>query len=114
MAEFPPVDPRAAGAADAHPEVARIHGAPVSTWTRTVRMTCVEKGVAHELVLTRPGDAPDHPFGRIPTLELGGVVLFESLAIIGHLDEACPGPSLQPPGVDERARMRTWMSLCAD
>ena len=40
--------------------------------------------------------------------------MVESLAITGHLDEAFPGPSLQPQGHAERARMRTWMGLCGD
>ncbi|HEX4345501.1 MAG TPA: glutathione S-transferase family protein [Solirubrobacteraceae bacterium] len=95
----------------------RIHGHSVSTWTRTVQMTCLEKGIAHELVAIVPGsDGPRalHPFRRIPVVEIGDVVVFETLAITGHLDEAFDGPALQPAGLAARTRMRTWMGLCAD
>lgn len=95
----------------------RIYGVPVSTWTRTVRMVCIEKGIEHELVpVARASDEHRrlHPFARYPVLEVGGTAIFESLAIAGYLDEAFPGPALQPEGVAARTRMRTWMSVCAD
>jgi glutathione S-transferase len=99
-----------------HPGV-RIHGHPISTWVRTVRMTCIEKDIDHELVRIAYGSAEHralHPFGRIPIVEIGETVIFETLAISGHLDEAFPGAALQPEGHAARARMRTWMGLCAD
>jgi glutathione S-transferase len=95
----------------------RIHGYPVSTWTRTVRMTCIEKGIEYELVPVAVGTAEHallHPFMRMPILETGGMTIVETLAITGYLDEAFPGPPLQPEGHAERARMRTWMGLCSD
>jgi glutathione S-transferase len=95
----------------------RIHGHPISTWVRTVRMTCIEKHIDHELVRIAYGSAEHralHPFGRIPIIEYGETVIFETLAITGHLDEAFPGPALQPEGHAARARMRTWMGLCTD
>ena len=98
------------------PEV-RIYGVPVSTWTRTVRMVCIEKGIEHELVpVARASDEHRrlHPFARYPVVELGDTVLFESLAIVGHLDEAFPEPPLQPDGTAARTRMRMWMSVCGD
>lgn len=98
------------------PEV-RIYGVPVSTWTRTVRMVCIEKGVEHELVpVARASDEHRrlHPFARYPVVELGDAVIFESLAIVAHLDEAFPEPPLQPAGAAQRTRMRTWMSVCGD
>lgn len=95
----------------------RIYGVARSTWTRTARMVCVEKGIAHELVpVARASDEHRglHPFARYPVLAIGETAIFESLAIAGYLDEAFPGRSLQPAGAAERARMRTWMSVCAD
>ncbi len=41
-------------------------------------------------------------------------MLIESLAIIGYLDEAFPGPTLQPDDAVGRARMRTWIGVCGD
>jgi glutathione S-transferase len=95
----------------------RIHGYAISTWTRTVHMTCIEKGIDHELVPVPYGTAEHgtlHPFRRIPILEIDGTMIFECLAITGHLDEAFPGPALQPASQAARIRMRTWMSLCSD
>jgi glutathione S-transferase len=95
----------------------RIYGYPVSTWTRTARMTCIEKGIAYELVAVDYGSEAHgelHPFRKMPVLEVDGLVVVESLAVTGYLDEAFPGPSLQPADVVARARMRTWMGVCAD
>jgi glutathione S-transferase len=50
----------------------RIYGYPVSTWTRTAWMTCIEKGIEHELVPIAYGSdehAALHPFMRIPIIE---------------------------------------------
>jgi glutathione S-transferase len=96
---------------------ARIHGYPISTWTRTARMVCIEKGIRYELVpVDYGGEAHGemHPFRRMPILEVGGLFVIESLAVTGYLDEAFPGPALQPEDVVARARMRTWMGICAD
>lgn len=95
----------------------RIHGYPVSTWTRTLRMTCVEKGLAYELVPVPYGSEEHgalHPFRRIPILEVGETVIFETLAATGYVDEAFDAPSLQPADVLGRAAMRTWMGVCGD
>ena len=96
---------------------ARIYGYSISTWTRTVQMTCIEKGIDHELVPIAYGSAEHaalHPFMRIPVLEVDGATITETLAITGYLDEAFPGPSLQPGDAQDRTRMRMWMSLCGD
>jgi glutathione S-transferase len=95
----------------------RIHGYPISTWTRTLRMTCVEKELAYELVPVRYGSEGHgtlHPFRRMPILEVGETIIFETLAATGYVDEAFAGPSLQPADVDQRAAMRTWMGVCGD
>ena len=95
----------------------RIHGYPVSTWTRTLRMTCAEKGLAYELVPVRYGSEEHgalHPFRRMPILEIGETAIFESLAATGYIDEAFDGPSLQPTDPIGLATMRTWMGICGD
>jgi glutathione S-transferase len=45
----------------------------------------------------------------MPILEVG-----ETLAATGYVDEAFPGPSLQPGDVAGRTAMRTWMGVCGD
>lgn len=94
-----------------------IHGYLVSTWTRTVCMTSIEKGVEYELVPIAYGSADHaavHPFSRIPVLEHDGRIVTEGLAITGYIDEAFEGPALQPVDLDGRTRMREWLSQCAD
>lgn len=95
----------------------RIHGYPLSTWTRTLRMTCAEKGLAYELVPVRYGSEEHgalHPFRRMPILKVGPTVIFETLAATGYIDEAFDGPALQPVDPAARAAMRTWMGVCGD
>jgi glutathione S-transferase len=54
---------------------------------------------------------PDHlarnPFGKIPTYEEGGLVLFESGAIVLHIADRYPG--LWPDDANARARAIAWM-----
>jgi glutathione S-transferase len=95
----------------------RIHGYPISTWTRTLRMTCVEKGLDYELVPVPYGSEEHgalHPFRRMPILQIGERVIFETLAATGYVDEAFDGPALQPADPVGRAAMRTWMGVCGD
>lgn len=55
--------------------------------------------------------APEHkalqPFGQIPTYEAGGLVLFESGAIVLNIAETYPG--LLPSEPEARARAISWM-----
>ncbi len=94
-----------------------IHGFAQSTYVRTARMACVEKGVGHELVpLDFRSDAHRalHPFLRMPVMKDGDVLLFESLAIVTYLDESRDGPALQPADLLGRARMLAWVTASTD
>ena len=94
-----------------------IHGFAQSTYVRTARMTCIEKGVAHTLVpLDFRSDAHRalHPFGRMPIMRDGDLVLFETLAIAFYLDETRDGPALQPADPPGRARMLAWITAATD
>jgi glutathione S-transferase len=57
--------------------------------------------------LKEPAHLARHPFGQIPTYEEGGLVLFESGAIVLHLAQRHAG--LLPAGADARARASAWM-----
>ena len=91
-----------------------IHGLAPSSYTRTVRMACWEKGLSHEL---RPADlrADDypqiHPFRKVPALDHGPVRIYETTAILRYLDDRFDGPSLTPAAPVERAAMETWLSV---
>ena len=96
-----------------------LFGAEYSVYTRIVRLVLEEKGVpyAFEAVDIFAQDGPPdgyldrHPFARIPAFEHDGFKLYEAGAITRYVDEAFPGPVLQPDGTEPRARMSQIMSI---
>lgn len=52
-----------------------------------------------------------NPQGLIPTLEINGQVLVQSMAIIEYLDETQPTPALLPSDPFERARIRALAQI---
>jgi maleylacetoacetate isomerase len=54
-----------------------------------------------------------NPQGLVPALEIDGLVLTQSLAIIEYLDETRPAPALLPAGPAARARVRSLAQLVA-
>jgi len=95
------------------PTVEIIGFAP-STYVRTVRMACEEKGVPYELKSAAP-HSPEvlaiHPFGKIPVLRHGDFELCESKAIATYLDKAFAGPPLFPEDPRSAALAEQWVSL---
>ncbi len=96
-----------------------IYGIEASTYVRTARMACEEKGVAYELdsggftgpeSLKSPEHLALHPFGKVPALRHGDALLYETSAIIRYIDEAFDGPVLQPIKPLGRAHMEQWIS----
>ena len=57
--------------------------------------------------MKEPANLARHPFGQIPTWEEGGLVLFESGAIVLHIAERHAG--LLPEDTNARARAVAWM-----
>jgi glutathione S-transferase len=99
-----------------------IIGFDPSTYTRSVRMACVEKDVPYELTsngMTGPGDLKSepflahNPFGLIPVLRHGDVTLFETMAICRYIDRAFDGPPLVPADTLGEAIMEQWASALA-
>lgn len=90
-----------------------LYGNPLSTYTRTARLAFEEKGVAYAL---EPVDhqAPEyrqiHPFGKIPAMRHGSLLLYETMAITKYVDAAFDGPPLQPSDLASRAVMNQWIS----
>ncbi|HXV25361.1 MAG TPA: glutathione S-transferase family protein [Alphaproteobacteria bacterium] len=91
-----------------------LYGSPISTYVRTVRMTLAEKNVSYELVdgwPDHPEIAKRQPFGKIPAFRHGDFELYETPAIVRYVDEAFPGPRLQPEDAKARARMAQILSV---
>ncbi len=85
-----------------------------SPFARKVRIAIAEKHVPCEKVLLdlSKGEnrTPEYlrlnPHGRVPTLVVDGIPLYESTAIVEYLNEAFPNPPLLPKSQIERARIR--------
>ena len=95
----------------------RLHYAP-GTAAMAPHATLAEIGVPYELVLVerdadgRPSDEylALNPWGKIPTLEDGDLVLTESAAICLHLADTFPETELAPPlGTRERSELYRWL-----
>ena len=52
----------------------KLYGFPQSTYVRTARLACEEKGVAYEIVPSQPDSSENlavHPFGKVPAMSHG-------------------------------------------
>lgn len=96
-----------------------VYGARYSVYVRIVLLALTEKGIAHDVVevdVFAEGGPPAehfarHPFGKIPAFAHDDVQLYEAAAIARYVDEAFPGPSLQPADPYKRARMAQAIGL---
>ncbi|MEH6627298.1 MAG: glutathione S-transferase family protein [Motiliproteus sp.] len=96
-----------------------IIGTPISHYVQTVILTCEEKGVPYRLVV-EGHDTPEvlrsvehrhwHPFAKIPAIEHGGMILYETSAICRYIDLVFAGKSLVPEEPLIAARMEQWIS----
>ena len=98
----------------------KLHYNPLSTFSRRVLIAFAEKQIPHELVVVDMA-ARQHrqqpylslnPYGRVPTLEEDGFVLFELTAILNYLEAIRPAPPLVPGDVRGRALVDMHMKLC--
>ena len=95
-----------------------LFGLSYSVYTRIARLVLEEKGVGYrfqEVDVFAASGVPSehlgrHPFGRIPVLDHDGFMLYETGAITRYVDEAFPGPALQPAAPARRARMNQMIS----
>ncbi len=96
----------------------KLYSAVNSTFSRRARIALREKGVTVEEVETDAAarKTPEYrslnPYGRIPTLVDGQVVLYESTAILEYLEARFPEPPLVPHDPADRARVVMYVKLC--
>ncbi|MCW5620234.1 MAG: glutathione S-transferase family protein [Burkholderiales bacterium] len=96
-----------------------LYGLARSVYTRIARLALEEKSVDYaleEVEIFSAAGVPEqhlerHPFGRIPTFVHGTFRLYETVAITRYIDEAFPGPSLQPAEPETRGQMTQIMSV---
>jgi glutathione S-transferase len=98
----------------------KLHYHPFSTYSRRVRIALIEKNIPADLVevdmVARAHRSPAYlalnPYGRVPTLEEDGFVLYESTAILEYLEATHPQPPLVPADARGRALVSMHMKLC--
>ncbi len=88
-----------------------VHGVPGSPYVQTALLGLEEKRASWRLAPLELGGhlAPEHmarhPFARMPVLEHGDLVLYETQAILRYLDRIFPEPPLTPTDPRSEARM---------
>ena len=90
-----------------------LYGPPQSTYVRTARMACEEKGVAYTLEaveLKSEAHLALHPFGKVPVMRHGEVLLYETKAICSYIDANFDGPALQPRHPGPLGLSEQWIS----
>ena len=97
----------------------KIYGHPWSINTRKTLMTLAEKKQPAELVLVmlpkgeqkQPEHLARHPFAKVPVLEIGDFVLYETRAINRYLDHKLGGVPLMPSSAEAVARVDQWTNV---
>ncbi len=84
-------------------------------YVQRAAIVLAEKGVPFARKTIDLANKPDwfkalSPLGKVPLLQVGEAVLFESAAIVEYLDET-HGPRLHPTDPLTRAQHRGWMEL---
>ena len=89
-----------------------LYGFDGSTYVRTLRCVLARKGIAYDQVpvnvlageTRQPEHLARHPFGKVPVLDIDGMRLGETDAIVRYLEERNPEPAMFP--ADARARAK--------
>jgi glutathione S-transferase len=97
----------------------RLLGLHISVYTRIAQLALEETALDYRFdevdIFADAGPPADYlalnPFGTIPCLLHGELVLYETTAITRYIDEICHGTSLQPDVPAERARMNQIISV---
>lgn len=91
-----------------------IHGTIISTYSRIVQTVAEEAGISWTITGTPAGSVENrsrHPFRKVPTVEIDGLNLYESVAICQYIDSAHNGGALQPDDHAARAEMDRWIAV---
>jgi glutathione S-transferase len=92
-----------------------VYGFPHSSFVHIVQLVLNHKEVPytfHDLEpdMGSPKHLALHPFDRVPILQEGDFILYETSAIAAYLEERLPTPRLYPDTIEGRALMNQWIS----
>ena len=90
-----------------------VIGDPSSIFTRSILIALAEKGAAYGLATEaeQPRRGAGAPLSGEPLIEHGGFLLRGTDPILRYVDEALPGPHLQPEAPRQRARMNRALEI---
>lgn len=96
-----------------------LYGTPVSTYVRTVRLLLAEANIDYDLkdIDIFNGDnktqsyLAKHPFGKVPTLEIDGQIIYETAAITYYLNQKLDQGKFSPPDLLLQTRMYQIMAV---
>lgn len=96
-----------------------VYGIPQSTYVRTVRLLLEEAGAEYDLkpvdIFSGETKSPEylakHPFGKVPTVEIDGETIYETVAITPYLNTVFAGDKFIPSEPLHQARMRQIMAI---
>lgn len=96
-----------------------VYGTPVSTYVRTVRLLLENAGTDYDLksvnIFNGENQSAEYlaknPFGKVPTLEVDGALLYETSAITEYLDATIAARKFSPSEPLLQARMRQMMAI---
>lgn len=96
-----------------------VYGTPRSTYVRTVRLLLEEAGADYNLkdvdIFSGENKSAEYlaknPFGKVPTLEVDGELLYETTAITDYLNTVLAGNKFSPSNPLHQARMRQIMAI---
>jgi len=92
-----------------------LFGFPHSSFVHIVQLVLAHKEVPYTFHDLEPDmGSTKHlalrPFDRVPILQHGDFVLYETSAIVAYLEDAFPKLALTPEDIRDRARMNQWIS----
>ncbi|NJR66169.1 MAG: hypothetical protein HC772_13960, partial [Leptolyngbyaceae cyanobacterium CRU_2_3] len=96
-----------------------VYGTPISTYVRTVRLLLEEAGADYSLqgvgILNGENQSAEYlaknPFGKVPTLEVDGNLLYETTVITDYLDTTVAHQKFSPADPLVKARMRQIIAI---
>ena len=94
----------------------KLYGFRVSNYYNMLRWAMLEKGIEFEEVHTMPSQDPEYlaksPMGKVPSIEVDGTFLCETVVILDYLEDAFPATPLLPADPLARAKAREIMRVC--
>ena len=94
----------------------RLCGFRISNYHNKVRIALLEKGIAHEedesvKPSQEEGYLAKSPMGKVPYLDVDGVLIRESAVILEYLEDAYPQKPLLPKDPLARAKVRELVTF---